>query len=164
MDTKIDYSWQKNSACKGMDIELFYPAHGKSPSRQLSDVCENCPVFDDCLDHALRYEEYGHWANTGPKDRREMRIDLGIELITINTDFLANQYAEEIAKMEATATATIKGRGRKVAQCGTRSGYGAHRRKGETPCEACRSAQNESVKKFNKAKREDQRDREMEDF
>lgn len=157
MDTKIDYKWQKESACKGMDIELFYPSHGKAPSKQLSDKCDGCPVSTQCLDHALKYEEYGHWANTGPTERRELRNKLGIELVNINIAFLNNQYVEEEEKVEFTSI-KIKGRGRRPADCGTRSGYGAHRRKKEIPCEACRAAQNASVKEFNKNKKDKESD------
>lgn len=153
MENTIDYRWQKLAACKGMGIESFYPAHGKSPSSKLIDKCEDCPVSNECLEHALQYEEYGYWANTGPIDRREMRKERGIQLVNINIAFLQNQYIEESQKIQET-TPMIKGRGRKIAQCGTRSGYGAHRRKKEWPCDACKAAQNKHVKLYNLNKKD----------
>ena len=42
---------------------------------------------------------------------------------------------------------------RKVAECGTRSGYKRHRANNEEACAECKSAQNEAVKKYNQRKR-----------
>jgi hypothetical protein len=149
MDEKINYGWQKSAACTGMPIEAFYPAQGKTVSSKLVDMCTECPVKTECLDHALKYEEYGYWGNTGPIKRREMRKELGIELTMINTLFLASQYEHE--KVEPIK---IRKRIRKVAECGTRSGYNAHIRKKEPTCQACKDAQTKSIIEFNKNKKD----------
>jgi len=114
----IDYSWQKEAACKGMDIDLFFLKPGQKTSQKVIDACNRCPVIEACLQHSLEREEYGQWANTNPKQRKAMRIELGIKLKPINYDFLAKQEAIESAKSEESLrngiyTAKIKGRGRK---------------------------------------------------
>lgn len=131
---------------------MFYPAHGKKYAKEAIMACKECPVKKQCLDHALKYEEYGYWAGTTANERKEMRSKLGIEVISINT-FLNNQYAEEKAKIQESIP-KIKGRGRKVAQCGTRSGYNAHLRKKEPTCQACKEAHTKSVIEFNQNKKE----------
>jgi hypothetical protein len=152
MTVKINYDWQKSSLCKGMEIELFYPVHGKSPSRKLYDTCDACPVAKECLDHALKYEEYGHWSKTGPRERNKLRKELGIELTVLNTDFLATQYSEEKEFHEDTKTSIIR---RKTAVCGTRAGYNAHRRKKEPTCVDCKRAQTHSVIDYKKKKKQE---------
>ena len=47
--------------------------------------------------------------------------------------------------------------GRPKARCGTESGYGAHRKRGETPCGPCRDAVNEAMKRRKAARRADPR-------
>lgn len=107
----IDYSWQKEAACLGADTDSFYSTHGRTASVQLRDRCDRCPVSDECLQHALKYEEYGYWANTGPSQRVALRRQLGIKLEYINTDFLKNQFLNDIK--ETAYSAKIKGRGRR---------------------------------------------------
>jgi WhiB family transcriptional regulator, redox-sensing transcriptional regulator len=87
----IDYSWQDDAACKGMDIDLFYIGKGKRISQEVVDTCTTCPVNASCLQHALEREEYGYWANTNSKDRVRMRKELGIKLKPINIEFLIKQ-------------------------------------------------------------------------
>jgi hypothetical protein len=77
-----------------------------------------------------------------------MRAELGIELVVINSLWL-NAIPEE----QKPEPIKIKGRGRKVAECGTRAGYNAHLRKKETTCDACRAAQTKSIIEFNQNKK-----------
>lgn len=45
-----------------------------------------------------------------------------------------------------------RGTQRKIAQCGTRAGYSRHLKMGEPTCVACKAAQTEAVKKYQKEK------------
>lgn len=133
---------------------MFYPAHGQKYAKEAIEACGNCPVKSKCLNHALTYEEYGYWAGTTPNERKAMRKEMGIEVININALFLNSQYVEESNRIKETIP-KIKGRGiRKVAQCGTRSGYNAHLRKKEPTCDACKAAHSKSVVEFNHNKRD----------
>jgi hypothetical protein len=80
----IDYDWQLAAACKGVDVNAYYAKHGRTNEQYIFGICDGCPVFKDCLDHALKFEEYGYWAKTGPRERVAMREELGIELVNIN--------------------------------------------------------------------------------
>lgn len=48
---------------------------------KLKLICSSCPIFNDCLEYAIKHEGYGYWAGTTPKDRLEARRKRGIILI-----------------------------------------------------------------------------------
>jgi hypothetical protein len=92
MHTTIDYSWQHNAVCKNSskdmgNYDVFYPQIGRGLQKKIYLMCEECPVKPECLNHALQYEEYGYWAGTSSKERKKIRKELGIKLVSI--DFLS---------------------------------------------------------------------------
>jgi len=96
-----------------MDLKLFYPPQGKRYSTEAAAACASCPVKQECIDHALKYEEYGYWSGTTPKEREAMRKELGVELVDISYES-SLVLAEEVRKHEEfTNSLKIKGRGRK---------------------------------------------------
>lgn len=65
--------WWKRAACRGVDVEVFYPEHGGSARRAVA-ICAECPVRSHCLDDALaRKEEFGIWGGLSPRERRRMK-------------------------------------------------------------------------------------------
>jgi WhiB family redox-sensing transcriptional regulator len=46
----------EGAACIGLDPELFFPTNNISPKVEdlLEKTCLRCPVFDNCLDYALK--------------------------------------------------------------------------------------------------------------
>lgn len=70
------YRWQDFAFCRGMDPNLFFPTRGATdedfaaPKR----VCAQCPVREDCLEHALRNgERFGVWGGANERERERMR-------------------------------------------------------------------------------------------
>ncbi len=82
-------TWRDEAACLGVDPALFFPANvgirsGKNTERLKAathetklakQVCQTCPVVDECLDYALRTNfpkslDYGIWGGTTPRQRR----------------------------------------------------------------------------------------------
>jgi len=111
----LDLKWQKDAACASMsseDYDAFYPKHGKVFLKETLAICNSCPVSSSCLDYSLKYEEYGYWAGTGTTERRKMRKELGIELVTLNSEFIRDQVIETIK--ETYHPVKIQGRGRKT--------------------------------------------------
>lgn len=54
------------------------PAYTLSSIRKARELCAACPVFNECLAHAIKAREvYGLWAGTTMNQRRELfrRID-----------------------------------------------------------------------------------------
>jgi len=65
--------WQYRAACRGTDLNVFFPERGKSaePARQ---ICASCPVRQPCLEFALRYGiTHGIWGGLAERDRRDLR-------------------------------------------------------------------------------------------
>jgi len=109
--TTIDYSWQAHANCTELSPTDFYLAHGKKYSQKVIDACKNCIVQEDCLSHALKYEEYGYWGGTTSKQRVSLRKALGI--VVQDICYESEKAAEQDAvKIEETRV-KIKGRGRK---------------------------------------------------
>jgi WhiB family transcriptional regulator, redox-sensing transcriptional regulator len=65
--------WRYRAACRGGDLEVFFPGRGQSaePARQ---ICASCPVRELCLDYALRHGIVdGIWGGLTERDRRALR-------------------------------------------------------------------------------------------
>lgn len=55
-------SWLDQAACKGMDIEVFFPPNPTGRRYDYSAalaVCASCPVVQECRDDALATERFG---------------------------------------------------------------------------------------------------------
>jgi len=65
--------WRELAACRGTDLEVFFPERGESagPARQ---VCARCPVRQPCLDYAITNRiTHGIWGGLTERERRALR-------------------------------------------------------------------------------------------
>ena len=65
--------WRELAACRGTDLEVFFPGRGESaePARQ---VCAACPVRQPCLDYAITNRiAHGIWGGLTERERRALR-------------------------------------------------------------------------------------------
>ena len=65
--------WRELAACRGADLNLFFPTRGGSaePARQ---VCAACPVRQPCLDYAVSNAiTDGIWGGLTERERRALR-------------------------------------------------------------------------------------------
>lgn len=74
-----EWEWQQQGNCVGQDVEIFFlptnsRVHDKAKREAIAkQICEGCPVVQECLDHALRVpENYGVWGGTTPEERAEL--------------------------------------------------------------------------------------------
>lgn len=68
-------TWQRHAACVGVDPDAFFP-DGPVDSRVLN-ICRTCPVFAECLNHALDDSGLrGIWAGTTDEQRKRMRAKI----------------------------------------------------------------------------------------
>lgn len=85
----LEERWREQAACAPYDTAVFFPtdrAGGLYPSRVTATaarLCDRCPVFDDCLDYALRHQVEGTWAGTTTAGRRRLRRELGIKAVAV---------------------------------------------------------------------------------
>ena len=65
--------WRELAACRGADLEVFFPGRGESaePARQ---VCAGCPVRQPCLDYAITNRiVHGIWGGLTERERRALQ-------------------------------------------------------------------------------------------
>jgi WhiB family redox-sensing transcriptional regulator len=74
------WGWQKQAACRGLDLDLFFGHEGEraaerdSREKEAKQVCASCPVRKQCLDHALAApERSGIWGGLNEVERIAMQ-------------------------------------------------------------------------------------------
>jgi WhiB family transcriptional regulator, redox-sensing transcriptional regulator len=75
--------WQLSATCRGMDVDVFYhPPAERNHQRerritQAKAICAQCPVINQCRQHALKAQEpYGIWGGLSEHERADL---LGVE-------------------------------------------------------------------------------------
>ena len=70
------WDWQLQSACRGMDSEVFFHPDGQRGAararreQQAKQICASCPVMQQCREHALKVREpYGVWGGLTEDER-----------------------------------------------------------------------------------------------
>ena len=65
-------TWRQQAACRGLDPLIFYPATDEE-AEDAKDVCDDCPVREACLEHALAVrEKEGVWGGATERERRRI--------------------------------------------------------------------------------------------
>jgi len=120
-----DPAWMAAAACRGLTPNLFHPEPGDSRvTLHAKQVCAECPVADACLQYALdNGMDDGVWGGKTPGERRPRNRR--------NIDIRVYPIREH----------------------GVSAGYGAHLRRREPPCEACRLAHNQRVNEYKKSQK-----------
>lgn len=86
-------TWHREAKCLGIDDNEYFgasspderPAYTKTSIRKAQARCYQCPVFEQCLRHALGWhEEYGVWAATTRKQRAAIFRNIGDGSITMD--------------------------------------------------------------------------------
>ncbi|SPT52856.1 Transcription factor WhiB [Actinomyces bovis] len=93
------WEWQVRGACRSADASMFFHPEGERGSArrnrdiQAKQLCANCPVIEQCREHALRVNEpYGVWGGMSEEDRRAALADQS-----------ANRYSARPAVAESAA-------------------------------------------------------------
>lgn len=77
VDDLNNEEWHKYAACRGLDVNLFFPEKGVSRIQManVKAVCSRCVVASSCLDYAVSQSDdpEGIWGGTSPRERRELR-------------------------------------------------------------------------------------------
>jgi WhiB family redox-sensing transcriptional regulator len=67
--------WRDDALCAQVDPDLWFPEKGGSTG-QAKQLCQVCPVIDDCLSYALTQsssDDWGVWGGTTEHERRQLR-------------------------------------------------------------------------------------------
>ena len=69
---EFDTSWRVNSACQGLDPDIFYPDSEDNCDQAIA-ICESCHVRIACLNYALETrEKQGVWGGASARERRRL--------------------------------------------------------------------------------------------
>jgi hypothetical protein len=63
---------REHGACVGESL-FIQDALSEGDKDYLKSVCASCPVFADCDEYALKYEQWGFWAGINSHDERQQR-------------------------------------------------------------------------------------------
>jgi WhiB family transcriptional regulator, redox-sensing transcriptional regulator len=73
--TEAAWDWQLQGSCRGQAPELFFPDEHITSNRRRQEsiakqICRDCPVLQQCRDHALRTPEpHGIWGGMTARER-----------------------------------------------------------------------------------------------
>lgn len=78
--TRSEWKWQDGAACRGADLNLFFPVDGlraeslKRHEEEAKTICAGCEVRTECGEYAIsRPEGYGTWGGFSADERRGLR-------------------------------------------------------------------------------------------
>jgi WhiB family redox-sensing transcriptional regulator len=73
------YEWQYDGLCMGLESSVFFSPDAERGAaklmreRRAKAICAECPVIEQCRDHALSAREaYGVWGGLSADDRAEL--------------------------------------------------------------------------------------------
>ena len=71
--TRFAARWRELAACRGADLDLFFPERGESAD-SARRICAACPVRQSCLDYAITNRiVHGIWGGLTERERRALR-------------------------------------------------------------------------------------------
>ena len=71
--TRFAARWRELAACRGADLDLFFPERGESAD-SARRICAACPVRQPCLDYAItNHIVHGIWGGLTERERRALR-------------------------------------------------------------------------------------------
>ncbi len=88
------WDWQMHGSCRHLNSDLFFhPERERGPARAdrealAKKVCRDCPVLEQCRDHALAVQEpYGVWGGLSVAERTEQIRAAAARSVVIDVDF-----------------------------------------------------------------------------
>lgn len=94
------WDWQLRGACRDLDSTVFFHPDGeRGPQRdarieRAKQVCNGCPVLQQCRRHALSVEEpYGVWGGLSESERKDLLRDPDDVLCMLEDDRRASTDA-----------------------------------------------------------------------
>jgi len=73
--------WLDKANCKNMDTNLFFPEAGHTLLPFVKELCDSCPVQEDCLWYANEtYSDMGVFAGMGARERQSWRVKNKVQL------------------------------------------------------------------------------------
>ena len=64
--------WTKRGTCRGLETAIWFSDEAEN-QRFAKQVCAGCPVRGECLEWALKHEDYGVWGGFTAAERRRIQ-------------------------------------------------------------------------------------------
>jgi WhiB family redox-sensing transcriptional regulator len=75
------HDWMAEANCLNMDTDLWFPEFGGNYSPFAKEVCNACPVAEECLWYANEIgAQHGMFGGLTPNQRHEWRRKRGVQL------------------------------------------------------------------------------------
>ena len=82
-----DYDFMADAKCKNKDPEIFFPGSGSGGVREATDICDECPVEDLCLEYALKERiDHGVWGGKSERERQRILRQRRIGAISVRLE------------------------------------------------------------------------------
>lgn len=87
--------------CTQTDPEMFYEESGPQALLNipiLRKICADCPIINECAEHAIAHEEYGFWGGLTARERkllRRKRRQRMVSPVVYNDTVVAARKAEQ---------------------------------------------------------------------
>ncbi|MBL1108024.1 WhiB family transcriptional regulator [Streptomyces sp. 5-8] len=130
----MEREWELQAACRHEDPDLWFSKRSVAEAKRI--CLDECPVRAECLEAVLARES--QTADT-------MRDGIIAGLTGAQRAAVAAERRKQVPVEKRNAP---PGPGRAPAPCGTKSAYNRHRRRGETPCQACNDANNAAYARY----------------
>lgn len=98
-----------NGLCRGM-TDVFFPPNVRSRKLQkeldqaAKDVCAVCPQIEECLEYALKHEDFGVWGGMTETERRKVRNERNIFVVRPEVAHLQEMKSEQLANANRVRT------------------------------------------------------------
>lgn len=152
----MSQDWWLSAACAGVDPEAPFAGEGTEEEAAFVRVCNGCPVAEECLQWALRFDDVGIFGGLNRAGRRRLQAGKGrLDVAVCGTDRAYHRHRRrgeppcDPCKRAHADTTNVYYRGKRerekaaptdTGRCGTHAGYQAHLGRGQTACGPCDAA------------------------
>jgi len=89
-------SWQDDANCRNMDTNIFFPELGQTLPAFVKEVCETCPVIEECFWYANETHcSEGYFGGMAARDRQRWRTEHGVELGMSRSQYESSRQVKE---------------------------------------------------------------------
>jgi len=151
MEPIRNYEWADDAACRNSGLDFF----AEEPSEECYELCDVCPVKEQCLKQAMQYEHYGFWAGTTERERYAKRRALGISQPFFDRTINKQLQKERRAQKRGDLVSDVP-----IAH-GTEKGYILHNKRLEPMCDPCKAAHREYIAEYRRKKKAEEAEKKL---
>ena len=149
MNVRLD--WAEEASCRNSKNDFF----SSIVTQEMYDTCYDCPVLQQCRDHALKYERHGFWGamteSQRNRERKRLRMPSPPALLYEPTESYGGASRRNSVKRSVSQSMTIS---LGDIPHGTYKGYRMETNAKFTPCDLCREANKIFMREYRKKQKQ----------